>query len=320
MPLLQTPPKKGSSCKSRYPRGVNGPGTLAGVDGCPGGWVAAVERAHTVEIVVVRSLRELLEREPFRVVALDMPIGLTDAGPRPADVRARAFLGPRRGTSVMPAPLRAAATASSHAEATALRRKVEGKGVSVQAYGIYPKVAEVDALLRSSEAAREALVEGHPEVSFALLAGAPVLAKKRTPEGAALRRALLEGGVRPSARVRLPPSDRPPRRCSRRLRPPLDRPPHPRGRGTNVRRRKGRRRVADADRGLGESGRYPLGRSTGRRGAGQASWPVFSPYCWWYSSASQKVGAGWTVVVNRPCSFRSCAFKLFRAVASSSGP
>ena len=176
---------------------MNGPGTLAGVDGCPGGWVAAVERAHTVEIVVVRSLRELLEREPFRVVALDMPIGLTDAGPRPADVRARAFLGPRRGTSVMPAPLRAAATASSHAEATALRRKVEGKGVSVQAYGIYPKVAEVDALLRSSVTAREALVEGHPEVSFALLAGAPVLAKKRTPEGAALRRALLEGEFGP---------------------------------------------------------------------------------------------------------------------------
>ena len=171
---------------------------LAGVDGCPGGWVAAIDRGTgAYEILVVPLLQDLLEREAFELIAVDIPIGLTETGPRPNDMETRRFLGPIRGTSVMPAPIRPAATAKTHREADAIRKAVEGKGVAIQAYGIYAKVAEVDALMRSSEKARKTVVEVHPEVSFALWSGAPVVAKKKTAEGAAIRRALVEAEFGP---------------------------------------------------------------------------------------------------------------------------
>ncbi|RYG23654.1 DUF429 domain-containing protein [bacterium] len=167
--------------------------TLAGVDGCPGGWVAAIERDGSIEITVVSRLADLLAREPFDIVTVDIPIGLTDAGPRPPDTLTRKYLGPIRGTSVMPAPIRAAAYAQSHSEATAIRRQIEEKGVSVQAWGIYGKVKEVDELMRQSDLARRVVIEVHPEVSFAVWnGGIPIVASKKTAEGRALRQQLVE--------------------------------------------------------------------------------------------------------------------------------
>ena len=43
-------------------------------------------------------------------LAIDIPIGIPEAGARPADREARALLGPRRN-SVFPAPVRAAGPA-----------------------------------------------------------------------------------------------------------------------------------------------------------------------------------------------------------------
>lgn len=173
--------------------------TLAGVDGCPAGWVAALDRGGPIEIVVVKTLADLLAGEGLAVVAVDMPIGLTDVGPRQPDLIARRLLGPRRGTSVMPAPIRPAAYAATHAEATAIRRDVEGKGVAIQAYGIYRKVAEVDAFLRGNAEARRVVVEAHPEVSFALWNdGRPIVPSKKTAEGREIRRRLVESVFGPA--------------------------------------------------------------------------------------------------------------------------
>lgn len=180
--------------------------TIAGVDGCPGGWVAAIDRDGQIEIVIVPRLEDLVAREPFTTVVVDIPIGLTDAGSRLPDTLTRKRLGPIRGTSVMPAPIRSAAYATSHAEATAARRAAEGKGVSIQAYGIYAKVAEVDALMQGDPEARKIVVEGHPEVSFCLLSGGPIVPKKKTTEGKAIRLAIVE-----SVFGTLPSFHRPPR-------------------------------------------------------------------------------------------------------------
>jgi len=72
-------------------------------------------------------------------------------------------------------------TAGSHDEASRVRQSIDGKRMSVQAYHILPKVAEVDALLlgRPGDAAR--VHEVHPEVSFAAMNGRAGLAhgKKR---------------------------------------------------------------------------------------------------------------------------------------------
>ena len=225
-------------------------GGIAGVDGCPGGWVAAIERGAEIEVRVFSLLRESIEGDAFDLVLVDIPIGLTDRGPRRADVEARAFLGGVRGTSVMPAPIRAAATAKTRAEADAVRRSAEEKGVGAQTFGIYPKVAEVDALMRESERARRTLVEAHPEVSFALWAGRPLVEKKKSTEGAAMRRALVERefGLLPSweypRRILQPDDVLDAFACLWTARAHLSR------RGEDLRRRDGRRGVADADRRL----------------------------------------------------------------------
>ena len=119
-------------------------------------------------------------------VALDMPMGLLLLpGRRACDVEARRRLGPRR-SSVFPAPSRAALAAGSFADAP---------GLSLQAWHLIPKVREVDDLL--TPALQAIVVEAHPELAFAVLAGAPMAFPKRTPEGRAERLAAL-GQVAPA--------------------------------------------------------------------------------------------------------------------------
>ena len=140
--------------------------------------------ADTVEHIVLQPPRP-------EVVALDIPIGLPDAGARACDLAARRCLGPRR-SSVFPAPVRAALAARSQAEASELTARVDGRRVSVQAWGILPKIREVDLALASNPAARAALREVHPEVSFWAWSGGRTLAAKKTREGQRERLALAE--------------------------------------------------------------------------------------------------------------------------------
>ena len=127
-------------------------------------------------------------------MAVDAPIGLVERGARACDVAARAVLGPRR-SSVFPAPLRPLLGAASYAEASRLRRAIEGKGLSRQTWAIVPKIVELDALLRAQRRPRApSLREVHPEVSFLKLnRDRPLAASKRKPEGRAERLALLRG-------------------------------------------------------------------------------------------------------------------------------
>ncbi len=121
------------------------------------------------------------------VVAIDIPIGLPTTGPRTADVLARRLVG-RRASSVFSTPIRAALEAATHREATALSVAATGKGISQQAYALRTKILQVDRWLPS---ARAAVLEVHPEVSFATLAGHPLSHAKSTWAGVAERRALL---------------------------------------------------------------------------------------------------------------------------------
>jgi predicted RNase H-like nuclease len=116
--------------------------------------------------------------------AVDMPIGLAPEGPRRADVEARRQLGPRR-SSVFPAPARSVLAASTYDEACALSRAVCGKAISKQLFNILPKIREVDALVTPLRQRR--LFETCPELSLAVLTGAPMAFAKSTPEGRAER-------------------------------------------------------------------------------------------------------------------------------------
>lgn len=171
-------------------------GRLAGVDGCRAGWVAVLGGADPadIEVHVVASFAEVLDLHPA-LVAVDMPIGLPERRPRTCDREARALLGPRR-SSVFPAPARAALLSRHRGwDATlAACRAALGVGLSKQAFGLLARIAELDRLLGADgeTVGGVTVVEAHPELAFARLAGGPLPHPKRSPQGRAERAALLQ--------------------------------------------------------------------------------------------------------------------------------
>lgn len=121
-----------------------------------------------------------------------MPIGLCDM-PRPGracEPAARALL-PGKASSVFPTPCRPALACTTHAEANATSRKL-GMGLNQQTFNLFPKLREVDELLRGRPRLKRIVHEAHPELAFARMnGGKPVLSKKRMPDGFDERRKLL---------------------------------------------------------------------------------------------------------------------------------
>ena len=169
---------------------------VRGVDGCRGGWLSVDVASDSVDGALawqwwpLAGTGAMLHDDTVAAVAIDVPIGLPDAGPRACDRAARRLLG-RRGVSVFPAPSRSVYEATSYAEARKILAARGGPSMSAQAFGIVRAVAAVDGCLSAADDDR--VVECHPEVSFCLLGGGPSLAGKRTAEGAATRRRLLAG-------------------------------------------------------------------------------------------------------------------------------
>ncbi len=130
--------------------------------------------------------------EGLSILAVDMPIGLVDT-PRPGracEREARALL-PGKTSSVFATPCRPALDCTTHAEASALSKTL-GVGLTQQTFHLFPKMREVDALMRGQDALHPIVHEAHPELAFARMNdGKPVLSKKRKPEGFAERHALL---------------------------------------------------------------------------------------------------------------------------------
>ena len=156
-----------------------------GVDGCPGGWYVTSTTGGSITGRVYQRFSDILSETPApSVIAVDIPIGLTTRGSRQCDVLTRRALAPRRSASVFPAPLRSVLNASSHSEASAIRRAVEGKGMSLQSFGITRKVQEVDLALDAYPDHLESVYEVHPELCFTQLnGGVPMCHAKKTPAG-----------------------------------------------------------------------------------------------------------------------------------------
>ena len=160
--------------------------SVLGVDGCKGGWVGAQVGPSGIAWHIFATAEQVLAH-PADALAMDIPIGLPENGVRRCDVEARRR--PHvRASSVFAAPVRAVLGARSYAEARARSEAVDGRSLSAQCFGIVPKIAEVDAALRA-QPGRDVL-EVHPEVSFACLAGRP-LGTKKSAAGALARMQLL---------------------------------------------------------------------------------------------------------------------------------
>ncbi len=164
-----------------------------GIDGCPAGWYVTRTTGGPITGTVYARFADILAATPpASIIAVDIPVGLTDQGSRQCDVLARRALGPRRGASVFPAPLRCVLTALSHPEASALRRAVEGKGMSLQSFGITAKVQEVDLALDAHPDRRDTVYEVHPELCFSQLSGGnPMAFAKKKPAGRSERLRIL---------------------------------------------------------------------------------------------------------------------------------
>ena len=126
------------------------------------------------------------------ILAVDIPIGLSDTGPRTCDLEARRTLGSPRGSSVFPAPLRAVLQAMTYQQACRIRQQIDGKKMSVQAWGIVQKVREVDRLLIADKRLARRVFEVHPEITFNTWAGRPLHSSKKTTTGHQERLALIE--------------------------------------------------------------------------------------------------------------------------------
>lgn len=176
---------------------------VLGVDGCGAGWVGALLEpgAPRPRVVVAPTITELVamvrESTGIRVVGIDIPIGLPDRTVRQADVLARRAL-PGKAASVFSTLTRPAYAAPTRLESDAVNRGLVGQGVGAQAFALRAKILEVDEWLRTRPTVT--VLEMHPELSFATMAGAPVLASKKTEEGQRLRlEALAAAGIpRPS--------------------------------------------------------------------------------------------------------------------------
>ena len=134
------------------------------------------------------------EGHQAQVLAIDMPIGFEDrpaaAGGRACERRARQILKHRR-SSVFSSPLRPALSADTYEQAQALNRAASGPGISKQAYNLFPKLREVDAVMTAA-LSDSVVFETHPETSFAVMTGAPAAHKKSTHQGRAERLVLLK--------------------------------------------------------------------------------------------------------------------------------
>lgn len=189
--------------------------TFVGVDGCKAGWIAVRrDPGAAPSVAVFPSFVALLDALPAEaMVAVDMPIGLPDLsrkGGRGPEALVRPLLGARQ-SSVFAIPSRAALYAqtddfttieawyAAHRRASEVAKATSDppRGVSIQAFGIFAKIREIDAVLIARPELRRRVFESHPEVAFCRLNGdqAMRLPKKIkgtvNPAGMAERKALL---------------------------------------------------------------------------------------------------------------------------------
>ncbi|MBL8985469.1 MAG: DUF429 domain-containing protein [Gemmatimonadetes bacterium] len=183
-------------------------GNLVAADGCPAGWLVVTMNADGAVVAEVLDTASLLARLPgTRVLAIDLPIGLNECGPRDCDVAARRELGRHGGSSVFPAPVRAALAGADYADACRRSAEVSGKRLSRQTWGIVGRIRDVDRALRRAGSHRGRVFEVHPELSFRRWRGSPMPAGKKTAAGLRARRRLTDArfpGIFASARADFP--------------------------------------------------------------------------------------------------------------------
>jgi predicted RNase H-like nuclease len=188
---------------------------IVGADGYKSRWLAIALDTATGRLSASLATTAELPALRFDVLAIDIPIGLADAGAREADRDARTFVGRQRLSSIFPAPILPALECSTRGEASDTTYRACGKRVSAQGFALFSKVLAVRQLLRAQPDLTLRVYEVHPEVSFRALSGKPLAHYKKTVPGMQERQELIAAHfgaevfdrLKASCDVRLPNDD-----------------------------------------------------------------------------------------------------------------
>ena len=195
---------------------------LAGVDGCRGGWIATFIRpsGQVGRVQVFKNFAEITKQdERPSIVVVDIPIGLPKISPlggRLAEGEIRRLIGARR-SSVFRVPSRSTVYAGvdasipndttryRKARGIARRTSIDRKAFSKQGFYLFPKIVEVDKLLRKNGSLVRRVFEAHPELAFWRLNDERELKyPKKVVAGVKLRtRILLNAGI-PLEKIKSP--------------------------------------------------------------------------------------------------------------------
>jgi predicted RNase H-like nuclease len=158
---------------------------VLGVDGWRGAWVGALLDGRAVRLLALPDVAAVLAVPDVSVIAIDMPIGLSEDGVRACDVAARKLLG-AAGSSVFPTPVRGVLATDDYAEARALSRAATDppRAPSAQAFQLVRSIRSLDDALGTPPTDR--VVEVHPELAFRLGLG-DVPDRKGTARGTVQR-------------------------------------------------------------------------------------------------------------------------------------
>lgn len=166
-------------------------GTYVGVERASKGWFGVILRDddswETDHFPTVWSLWK--RHSDAARILIDVPIGLPVDGKRECDVEAVQTVR-QQGKSVFYTPLREAVYEQNLETAKELT-EAAGYSIQNQAWGIVPRIREVDEFLDMNPGARDRVFETHPELCFYALNGRVTVPPKETPEGITRRKALL---------------------------------------------------------------------------------------------------------------------------------
>lgn len=169
---------------------------IVGVDGCKFGWISINLKEDLFwKVELFSTVDELLDYyRASDLILIDMPIGLLTQSKeeRICDKEIRKVLGYPRGMSVFGVPSRPAIYCENYNEGNLLNKKLMGKGISKQLWGIAPKIKSLDHYLMKNKDLREKIFESHPELAFMMLKGQPMTYNKRKSKGYSERLELLK--------------------------------------------------------------------------------------------------------------------------------
>lgn len=163
---------------------------IAGVDGCRGGWIVVEAHCDLSKATLSVAPHWNAINSRAAIIAVDMPIGVSERGVRQCEVEARKLLSPCASRVFKTLPREALRFAQDDWSGANQWSKAQGfGGLSKQIWNIRPKINEIDAVITPS--AQRRVWEAHPELAFARLNEGKPLDSKRTKQGLLKRKRIL---------------------------------------------------------------------------------------------------------------------------------